>query len=49
MESRNVKEFERNLLLAEGLMRELIVRIDTVEPSVEEEPPESPTASEDDS
>ncbi len=49
MESRNVKEFERNLLLAEGLMRELIVRIDTVEPSVGEEPSESPTASEDDS
>ena len=38
MDSRNLKEFERNLLLAEGLMRELIVRLDTpVEPATREE------------
>lgn len=51
MDSRNVKAFERNLLLAEGLLRELIVRIETVEPNAveEEPPPESATASEDDS
>ncbi len=45
MDSRNVKEFERNLLLAEGLIRELIVRLDTpVEsPSVEEVPSPEPS------